>query len=115
MIKKISFKGLYDTNLDNYTPHAVKQFHERKFKGKWVERVIMDPNKNGAHLIHFEDHKKLIHLGVSGPGDELIAVITNTKGKVVTLFKDEIVSRLKLLQQHYPNIDLFEMLKVKKP
>lgn len=110
----ISFKGLYDTSLDNYSKHARQQFSERKFKGKWVERVIIDPNKNGVHLPHYESKKKLIHLGVSGPGDELFVVIVNTKGKVVTLFRDELISRLKLLQKHYSNIDLFELLKVKK-
>lgn len=117
MIQKLSFinfKGKYDSNLDNYTYHAKVQFTERGFKGKWVERVIEDPKKIGVHIKHYKEPDKTIHLGISGPGDELFAVITNEIGKVITLFRDPLISRLELFQKHYPDLDLFNLLKIKK-
>ncbi len=117
MIRSIgncSFRGLYDNNLDNYTYHARVQFTERGFKGKWVEKVVVDPKKECVHLQHYIEPDKQIHLGLSGAKDELFAVIVNAQGKVVTLFRDEVVSRVALFQKHYPDLDLFKMLNIPK-
>lgn len=117
---KLAFGAKYDTNDPEerkqwYTKHGFDQFQDRKFKAKWVQRVVEDPGKECLHLPNYKYADETVHLGVHGNGKDLIAVVTNKVGQVVTLFSDPLVSRLQLFQQHYNDLDLFALLKVKKP
>jgi len=115
----IAFCGKYDTNDPEarkqvYTKHGYDQFNLRKFKAKWVERVVEDPQKQCLHLPNYKYPNETIHLGIHGNGEELLAIITNKLGQIVTLFRDPLRDRLELFQKHYPDFDLFDLLKVKK-
>ncbi len=117
MVSKISFFGRYDDDFKNFSKHARKRTKTRGLKRNIVETIVTDTQKQYLHLPHYKSAAKEIHLGVNWKKKtaELVVVITNNYGKIVTLFNNPVIPRLTLLQEHYPKLDLFKMLKVKRP